>query len=1117
MTIVIPFVFLFASPRSFFICFFIFVFVFDTNVFHFFPFYFAPIKQTVIATIVVILNSLGLYQTIANLYSNCIKRLTPKNVKLNQYQREDLCTTLIQGYQSQLKWITTLQQSKGAETAASTDDATTSTSINTLFLCRRKKEDELYSARSALRAWGEAQSIAMTLIKYSGDCTLYKSWCAFATIQHWKSCKILLRFLQVVVDDESEDRCSTSSIVEEKKKLEQKVIVLPRLAEMLMRRVCCSSDDGDSTNEGNEFPPSADDWRLFLECLDAQEKYDDAIEILANVRCGTEKQGRQIDDQNDVTHHLGSLIQLSERERVEIIADLNIKVGKLDVATNLYSERLLDMLPDQWSYWESVMTHSLNGNHQDYDSATEECNKILQQVMEKQELLRAEGKAPRVPLRGPNLFRVHMVAEGIRHCDTNDVAGLYKSIEKYGNLFCSQVSCCFQDLRPYIELLVDKSSSCVDNDGKFSEEILQMINWTKEIRKAHNPSIQSQQEEGVEETSDVKKERRLKLRAYIFSVKVCCELWYQVLLQLDEKSNVNLYKTVDKNFISSVPPVDELLQVWDDVLNLGSNPNDGGQKETLPGDDLIILATQLLIHQSHHQSLKEKEYTSFFAATILEKAINESPYNPYLKIAAIKIYAKGGIATRAWEIFKDLNVAHIQLESCSYFILRHLINNGLFKEAIDQAGKIIQLHSNSAKDISKFMPKSFENGNLQKGIEMISWQRYEMNHSLQILEAKGLIMNLAPLLTDDEAANSKSTTLSPAIGVYHGICGEKSTDVIQAEKIVRDSSNLYAAPSLIGLSNYDGDNHSWSDNRDFAVNEYEILERTKHPLSSVHSVSSAHMHAILTRIVLLIDVAKAPKKGKVAKYSSGDDLDIRVKSFLQTITNAEIFVNKSSHLSSVHTALWRFTLHLCQTVCVLSSGRASIEEDTKPANDSLATRETKCIEFLNLAKQQINEAMNAWKLMVSKIDDDDDLNPLEFVCKILAELLVPTYAIMRTASNLFTLFSWGKRKRNTKAAVGALADTALLFRNLVKEMSCTILEELSCSTDDEAYMNEMVELKDGTMKLLSSLQCFDEMEGSKILDQVLEHRTNHKSILRERMEPFFIEMINELDSFDILE
>ena len=187
------------------------------------------------------------------------------------------------------------------------------------------------------------------------------------------------------------------------------------------------------------------------------------------------------------------------------------------------------------------MTHSLNGNHQDYDSATEECNKILQQVMEKQELLRAEGKAPRVPLRGPNLFRVHMVAEGIRHCDTNDVAGLYKSIEKYGNLFCSQVSCCFQDLRPYIELLVDKSSSCVDNDGKFSEEILQMINWTKEIRKAHNPSIQSQQEEGVEETSDVKKERRLKLRAYIFSVNVCCELWYQVLLQLDEKSDANLW------------------------------------------------------------------------------------------------------------------------------------------------------------------------------------------------------------------------------------------------------------------------------------------------------------------------------------------------------------------------------------------------------------------------------------------------------------------------------------------------------------------------------------------------------------------------------------------------
>ena len=175
-----------------------------------------------------------------------------------------------------------------------------------------------------------------------------------------------------------------------------------------------------------------------------------------------------------------------------------------------------------------------------------------------------------------------------------------------------------------------------------------------------------------------------------------------------------------------LPSVDELVQLWKNVLDLGSNPNDGGQKETLPGDDLILLASQLLIHQSHQKSTKQKTSLYFLAATLLEKAIRESPYNPYLKISAINIYVENNVTTRAWELFQELKVAHIQLDSCSYIILRRLLHGGLYNEAIGQAGQIINLHSTSAKDVSKFMPKAFENGNLMKGFEMISWQRYEM-------------------------------------------------------------------------------------------------------------------------------------------------------------------------------------------------------------------------------------------------------------------------------------------------------------------------------------------------------------------------------------------------------
>ena len=59
---------------------------------------------------------------------------------------------------------------------------------------------------------------------------------------------------------------------------------------------------------------------------------------------------------------------------------------------------------------------------------------------------------------------------------------------------------------------------------------------------------------------------------------------------------------------------------------------------------------------------------------------------------------------------------------------------------------IISLHSTSATDVGNFMGRIIENGNMEKGQEMIDWQRYKMRTSLQIRLVKGLIMDLAPLL-----------------------------------------------------------------------------------------------------------------------------------------------------------------------------------------------------------------------------------------------------------------------------------------------------------------------------------------------------------------------------------
>jgi len=841
------------------------------------------------------------------------------------------------------------------------------------------------------------------------------------------------------------------------------------------------------------------------------------LTILEEIQCGTEQQGRQIEDEDDMRNHLGSLIQFSEREKLERIVDMNVKVGNFDAAIATLSEKLLELMPDQWSYWKDLMKYSLNCHDNDFQSSFEQCSLMLERVLKKQDGLDSDGKGPRVSLRGPHLFRIHMIATGISQFSTSEITGLCEAIITYCELFAPSAICCFQDLSPFIDLLVQKS--CLN--GEISEDVLRLIKSTKRLREKNDPRLTA-------ENINDKRQRREKLRAYIASIKICFETWYQLLQQID-RENESLRKSIDQSFEGFIPSGEELVKVWEHVLDLGSNPNDGGQKETLPGDDLILLGVQLLFHQIQDEDYKESEKAYIFAACILDKAISQSPYNPYLKMCALNVYMKIGAPSRAWQIFEDLQIRHIQLDSCSYFILRHLINNGLYKECIGQAGKIITLHSISANDVVKFMPKSFENGYLMKGLEMIDWQRREMKQSLQLLEAKGLIMDLAPLLSSDDAGGAK---LPSPLGAMHGLCGG-SADLVRAEKIARDSSNYYAAPSIQSLSIYGrthlqsekSNDEIWSDNRDLSLNDFEILEKTNYTIPVEELLGRAHIHAILTRIVLLVDGAKAPKKGKVAKYAKGDLIDIRSESLLQTMKNADEYLNShNGHaLSDVHVSLWKATLSLCRVMCILSAGKDSLEAQI-PTNDSLAKREERCVKVLDSVRASILDGFEALKAKVSNEKKASDVDKFNFICKILAEILVPFHTTLNTTATLFALFSWGKRKRDTRPAVGALAGIAMEFRVILEDIINELME-LPSSVKDESYkMSDIVsrlkeEGGDGDKSSVKMFRVafFATEEGTKVLDRVIGFIALNKCSLRRRMEPFLKQMVDEMNSFDATE
>jgi N-terminal acetyltransferase B complex non-catalytic subunit len=478
-----------------------------------------------------------------------------------------------------------------------------------------------------------------------------------------------------------------------------------------------------------------------------------------------------------------------------------------------------------------------------------------------------------------------------------------------------------------------------------------------------------------------------------------------------------MLKKVDTIMKDLVPTSENMLMLWEQTLYLGSNPKDGGQKEALPGDDLILLASQLMIYSSRSEETIQKEKIIDATTVLLERARQNSPFNPYLKIASLHLYAQSDALVRTWEIFQSLGIKHIQFESCSYLILPYLIQHGMYEEAVQHAGKIINLHSSSSKDIENAICRSFENGNISKGQEMIDWQRHEMRQSLQLLEAKATVMNLAPFLKDSEC--------SSPLGSIHGFCGN-SDDFIRAQKILRDSTDIFAAPSLMKYSSIQVATRvltkEFSDNRDLSVNDFEVLSRTEYPSKHCESIQCSHIQSILTRMVCLVKAAKAPKKGKVPKYSSGDTLEKRCHSLLSAINNADIFF-KSNKCDGIYMKLRDVSLLLSRVTCILSTGIDAGKPS--PDDDSMNSRENRCISLLGSARQ----------LLIESEEQIDECNTKQ---SLLASAIVPLLSMLETTYNLFSIFGWSKRKRKTKAAMGALADTALSFHSFVLTLQgCT--------------------------------------------------------------------------------
>lgn len=969
------------------------------------------LDETTLATIALTLRSLRLNETLVQLYTIATETLqsdmaaskTTPSGREAQMERERLCLAFIELYLCSLRSVTEYDYYE----LPSQDKTLSETKQGAPY----NLQERIYGTRKVMEAYENAQLASMQLCKYSAS-KLHLSWCAHAALMHRKTCQEYIEYLQMEISaDEMDD--SSANKADILKKLSMKMSMLPRLAESLMFRVVgdyvTASTQAEKSAKDNsqrhKTPPNAEDWALYLETLEVQGKFEEGLDVLKCIQGANQANGedeelnpiRKINDEIDVQRHNGSLIQISERDRQEKMVKFCKHMNKPEAARYIYANKLLHMMPDQWTYWLGLLETMLE-SHQLESEALEKCEEIQQNIQAKVQ----SSSTSRVPMRGPLLFKVEMAGFQVRKGDgTGSLPNLSKAIQIYADTFATLASCTFQDLRPYIDLLVQHSC----HDGSMSDDVTILLQWAMELRKQNDPTTSTN---AVNESDEEKKARRTKLRAYIFSIEMCFEIWY-VLLSL----NCEVSSAIDEQIAKYIPTADDMITLWENTLNLGSNPKDGGQKESLPGDNLILLSVQLIYHQSRHLGEDNQETIHTVVAAILERALSQSPYNAYLKIAALNCHRQNNSIKRAWEIFQDLEIKHVQLDSCSYFILPHLFGNAMFQEAIETSGKIINMHAASAKEIGDFMTKSFENGMISKGSEMIEWHRKSMRKSYQLMETKLYIMDLASLHQSDHSC-------SP-LGAHHGLCGTNE-DIERAQKLVRDSVNYFSPPSLMRLPQFESvcdlNETELSDNRDFTVNQFEILVRNHH--SSTFPPYTVTIHSIMTHTVLLIQLTKAPKKGKLVKTEKGGSVEKRYRSLAIILQRADRFVERENEKNE---SLFEGLIRISQIVCNVIVGKTG-EESTYMA--TLSERESACVVCLEKVLIRLSKVHDYLK--------SSDRMTSEGICNMLLTEILPFYIVLENAGNLFNIFGWGKRKRHTKAAAGAIAKVAEKFRDIIERV-----------------------------------------------------------------------------------
>ncbi|CAG8443083.1 820_t:CDS:10 [Ambispora leptoticha] len=364
-----------------------------------------------------------------------------------------------------------------------------------------------------------------------------------------------------------------------------------------------------------------------------------------------------------------------DTEIFRVKQELLLKLENWSSLHTISKNTLIETNPDDWksylTYFDSLFhINGDNSSSTDGDSSSL-IGKNFDEARELIKSLQEKESKMDTPMRGPYLAEL----EFDRRVSLHNKGALDEvstsHIVDYFRRFASK-TCCFEDLQPYLQ-------------GFSSERAKKLID-------EFNATIDYSQ------TDDKAKIKNIYKQINLHKV----ERYFGLTANFDSEETINY--------------ANKLWKLYQDSLQYGIDLVD---TEDHYGDEFIILGCHALIDE-----YKKK------AILLLETALLKSKHNFQLQLLLIRLYQILGVYLRPIEIYKTMDIKHIQLDTMSHYIVTRSSSLAFYKEALQSCKDTLPIYRSNVLETPEMIVHAYKYGTYSKVKEFIEFRR-ELDNSLQ--------------------------------------------------------------------------------------------------------------------------------------------------------------------------------------------------------------------------------------------------------------------------------------------------------------------------------------------------------------------------------------------------